>query len=63
MEFDPINNDDQLERLGGFSQCEVFLEGPEKRQYVVTFDAYTGQLSSVSFLTERDKKYYYPNLK
>ena len=39
------------------------MEGPEKRQYVVTFDAYTGQLSSVSFLTERDKKYYYPNLK
>jgi hypothetical protein len=51
--FQPIAVE-RLEKLGGFSDCEVELEGPNKKHYLAYFGAYSGRLNSVSYLTEKE---------
>ena len=50
--FHPITVE-RLDKLGGFSDCEVELEGPNKKQYLAYFAAYSGRLITVLYLTEK----------
>ena len=51
--FHPITVE-RLNKLGGFSDCEVELEGPNKKQYLAYFAAYSGRLITVLYLTEKE---------
>ena len=51
--FRPITVE-RLDRLGGFSDFEVELEGPKKKHYLAYFGAYSGRLESVVYLTEKE---------
>lgn len=53
--------DFRIDSLGGFSECEVYLEGPEKKDYVAEFDGFSGQLLSVFHISEKEKKMFYPD--
>ena len=60
INFLPTENP-RIDSLGGFSDCEVYLKGPEERDYVAVFDGFSGQLVSVSYVSDRDKKFFYPD--
>jgi hypothetical protein len=47
---------ERLAKLGGFSDCEVELEGPNKKQYLAYFAAYSGRIITVLYLTEKEMK-------
>jgi hypothetical protein len=60
IKFLPTENP-RIDSLGGFSECEVYLETPGGKDYVADFDGFSGQLTSVFYVSDRDKKFFYPD--
>ena len=55
INFTPTG-DKRIDALGGFSDCIVFLEGPEQKWYGATFDGFSGELLSLFYLSEKGRK-------
>jgi hypothetical protein len=56
--FPPTGNE-RIDALGGFSTCDVYFEGPEQKRYAASFDGFSGQLVSLSYISEKQRKFFW----
>jgi hypothetical protein len=55
VRFTPMN-DERIDALRGFSGCDVYLEGPDQKRYEASFDGFSGELLSLLYISEKDRK-------
>ena len=54
VRFTPMN-DERIDALRGFSDCDVYLEGPDQKRYVAFFNGLSGFVSLL-YISEKDRK-------
>ncbi|HTQ98301.1 MAG TPA: hypothetical protein VMH89_15925 [Candidatus Acidoferrum sp.] len=58
IKFTPTGNK-RIDALGGFSDCHVYLEGPEQKRFAAQIDGSSGQLVSFFYISEKERKFFW----
>ncbi len=58
IKFTPTE-EERIDAPGGFSDCYVYFEGPEQKRYAATFDGFSGELLSLFYISEKERKFYW----